>query len=265
MPKTIFSNSYRAMLLGRRFDERLLSLQRQGRIGTFPPIKGQEAAQIGAVARCETSDWFVPAFPGDRRRDLARKLHGNVILAYSGFNEGGLIPEEQPRHVPWRFRWPRRSCTPSASAYAVKYRRQDEVVMTFFGDGATSEGDFHEALNFAGVFQTPVVFVCQNNQWAISVPRTQQTHSRNHRPEGAGLRHARYPGGRQRRPGGLRGGREAARAGQGRRRPDPDRVRHLSADDAHHRRRPQRYRDDEEVEAWGRRIRSTRFADVPER
>jgi TPP-dependent pyruvate/acetoin dehydrogenase alpha subunit len=63
-------------------------------------------------------------------------------------------------------------------AYAIKYRRQDQVVMTFFGDGATSEGDFHEAMNFAGVFQTPVIFVCQNNHWAISTPRSKQSRSK---------------------------------------------------------------------------------------
>ncbi len=167
---------YRGMLLGRRFDEQLLNLQRQGRIGTFPPIKGQEAAHLGAVARLRPSDWFVPSF----RETAAELWRGrsleNVIIANNGLEEAGAMPAES-RDLPM--------CVPVASqvphavglAWAAKYRKTDEVVMTFFGDGATSEGDFHEGMNFASVYQVPVVFVCQNNQWAISIPLKHQTHS----------------------------------------------------------------------------------------
>jgi pyruvate dehydrogenase E1 component alpha subunit len=167
---------HRFMLLSRRFDERMLSLQRQGRLGTFGPIKGQEAAQLGAVAALEEKDWFVPSF-----REMGAEIWRgsklmNVLLSYGGFNEGGAMPEDStnlPVAIPVASQLPHAV----GIAYAIKYRRQDRVVMVFFGDGATSEGDFHEALNFAGVFQTPVIFVCQNNQWAISLPRSKQTRS----------------------------------------------------------------------------------------
>ena len=168
---------YRFMLLGRRFDERLLSLQRQGRIGTFPPIKGQEAAQLGAVAHLRPSDWLVPSF----RETAAELWRGrsleNIIIAGNGFNEAGAMPPDS-RNFPISV--PVGSQLPHAVglAWAAKYRQTDEVVMTFFGDGATSEGDFHEAINCAAVFQCPVVFVCQNNQWAISVPLLRQTRAK---------------------------------------------------------------------------------------
>jgi len=168
---------HRAMLLGRRFDERMLRLQRQGRIGTFAPIKGQEAAQIGSVAALRRTDWMVPSF-----RETASMLWRGwtmerILLFFAGYLEGGQPTPEQ-RDLP--------ICIPVATqlphavglAYAAQYRGDDAVVMAYCGDGATSEGDFHEAMNFAGVWHVPVVFVCQNNQWAISVPLKKQTHSR---------------------------------------------------------------------------------------
>jgi pyruvate dehydrogenase E1 component alpha subunit len=168
---------HRAMLLGRRFDERLLQLQRQGRIGTFGPIKGQEASQIGAVAALRPSDWLVPSF-----REMAAELWRgkkleNVVLLYGGYNEGGVIDEEQ-NTLPVAIPVASQTLHAAGIAYAIKYRKKDDVAMVFFGDGATSEGDFHEAMNFAGVFQIPVVFVCQNNHWAISIPRSKQTRSK---------------------------------------------------------------------------------------
>ncbi|MEJ2102535.1 MAG: thiamine pyrophosphate-dependent enzyme, partial [Desulfobacterales bacterium] len=149
---------HRAMLLSRRFDERMLSLQRQGRIGTFGPIKGQEAAQLGAVAALEEKDWFVPSFREMGAEIWRGKELVNILLAYGGFNEGGVMREDStnlPLAIPVGTQIPHAV----GIGYALKYRQQDRVVMVFFGDGATSEGDFHEALNFAGVFQTPVVFV----------------------------------------------------------------------------------------------------------
>jgi pyruvate dehydrogenase E1 component alpha subunit len=154
----------------------MLSLQRQGRIGTFGPIKGQEASQVGAVAALEEKDWFVPAFREMGAEIWRGKELVNVLLLYGGFNEGGVMPEDStnlPLAIPVATQIPHAV----GIAYGLKYRHQKGVAMVFFGDGATSEGDFHEALNFAGVFQTPVVFVCQNNQWAISLPRSRQTQS----------------------------------------------------------------------------------------
>ena len=168
---------HRVMLLSRRFDERLLSLQRQGRIGTFAPTKGQEAAQIGAVAALKKEDWVVPAF-----RETAATIYRGaplfgLFIFQAGYNEGGWVPEDQhdlPIAVPVGTQIPHAV----GIAYGVKYRKKKQVVMTFFGDGATSEGDFHEGLNFAGVFNAPTIFICQNNQWAISTPRSKQTKSK---------------------------------------------------------------------------------------
>ncbi len=168
---------YRAMLLGRRLDERMVRLQRQGRIGTFAPIKGQEASQLGTVSCLRPSDWMVPSF----RETAAMIWRGwpieQLLLFFAGHLEGGRPGPEQhdlPITIPVATQIPHAV----GLAYAAQYRGDDAVVMTFFGDGATSEGDFHEALNFAGVWHVPVVFVCQNNQWAISVPLKKQTHSR---------------------------------------------------------------------------------------
>jgi len=168
---------YRAMLLGRRLDERMVRLQRQGRIGTFAPIKGQEASQLGTVSCLRPSDWMVPSF----RETAAMIWRGwpieQLLLFFAGYLEGGRPAPEQhdlPITIPVATQIPHAV----GLAYAAQYRGDDAVVMTYFGDGATSEGDFHEALNFAGVWHVPAVFVVQNNQWAISVPLKKQTHSR---------------------------------------------------------------------------------------
>ena len=168
---------HRGMLLGRRFDERLLSLQRQGRIGTFAPIKGQEASQLGTVAHLRPSDWLVPCF-----REMAAELWRgkpmeSVLLSYGGFSEGALVGEKR-NDLPIAIPVASQVLHAVGLAWSIKYRKKDDVVMTYFGDGGTSEGDFHEGMNFAGVYQIPVIFVCQNNQWAISVPRSRQTHSK---------------------------------------------------------------------------------------
>ncbi|MFO7945098.1 MAG: pyruvate dehydrogenase (acetyl-transferring) E1 component subunit alpha [Anaerolineales bacterium] len=177
MSEDLLLDLHHSMLLSRRFDERMLKLQRMGRIGTFAPIKGQEASQLGIVAALRSSDWMVPSF----RETGASLWRGtpmeNILLVYGGFYQGNEIPEghtdlpvavpvgTQPLHA-------------VGVGYGLRYQEKDDVVVTFFGDGATSEGDFHEALNMAGVFQTPTIFVCQNNQWAISVPRSKQTNSK---------------------------------------------------------------------------------------
>ena len=168
---------YRAMLLGRRLDERMVRLQRQGRIGTFAPIKGQEASQLGSVCTLRPSDWMVPSF----RETAAMLWRGwpieKLLMTFAGQLEGTQPAPDQhdlPITIPVATQLPHAV----GLAYAAQYRGDDVVVMAYFGDGATSEGDFHEALNFAGVWHVPVVFVCQNNQWAISVPLKKQTHSR---------------------------------------------------------------------------------------
>src|SRR5258705_4788344 len=168
---------YRAMLLGRRLDERMVRLQRQGRVGTFAPIKGQEASQLGSAFTLEPTDWMVPSF----RETAAMIWRGwpieKILALFAGRLEGGQPGPEQhdlPIAIPVSTQLPHAV----GIAYGIQYRGENAVVMAYFGDGATSEGDFHEALNFAGVWHVPVVFVCQNNQWAISVPLKKQTHSR---------------------------------------------------------------------------------------
>lgn len=168
---------HRTMLLSRRFDQRLLKLQRQGRIGTFAPVEGQEATQIGPVSCLREKDWMVPSFR-ETAAAIGRGVSLEGMLLYNaGFNEGGAVPEDQytlPNAVPVASQIPHAV----GIAYALRLQGTDNIAMTFFGDGATSEGDFHEALNFASVFKAPCVFVCENNQWAISVPREKQTKSR---------------------------------------------------------------------------------------
>lgn len=177
IPPDTLRNLYRGMLLGRRLDERMLRLQRQGRIGTFAPIRGQEAAQIGSIATLRPTDWMVPSF----REAAAMVWRGwpieRLLLYFAGYLEGGAPGPEQ-RDLPITI--PVATQLPHAVglAYAAQYRGDDALVMAYLGDGATSEGDFHEALNLAGVWQVPVVFVCQNNHWAISIPLEKQTRSR---------------------------------------------------------------------------------------
>jgi pyruvate dehydrogenase E1 component alpha subunit len=168
---------HRTMLLARRFDERILNLQRQGRIGTFAPIKGQEAAQLGTIAHLRPSDWMVPAF----RETAAELWRGrsleSIIIYNNGFGEGVDIPEDR-NDLPISVPVGSQVIHAVGLGWAAKYRQKDDVAMTYFGDGATSEGDFHEGLNFAAVFQAPVIFVCQNNHWAISMPIAKQTRSK---------------------------------------------------------------------------------------
>jgi pyruvate dehydrogenase E1 component subunit alpha len=168
---------YRAMLLGRRFDERMLRLQRQGRIGTFAPIRGQEASQLGPVAAMRDSDWLVPAFRESAAELYRGRSMESYLLYYGGYNQGGRVPEGC-NNLPVTIPVATQTLHAVGLGYAIKYRRKDDVALVFLGDGATSEGDFHEAMNFAGVFQTPTVFVCQNNQWAISMPRSKQSRSK---------------------------------------------------------------------------------------
>jgi pyruvate dehydrogenase E1 component alpha subunit len=165
------------MLRARRFDERLLTLQRQGRIGTFAPVRGQEACQIGSMAALTDNDWFVPAF----REFAAMQWRGfswrDILVFAAGYNEGAALPQDQhnfPIAVPVASQVPHAV----GLGYASRFHGRDEVTIVFFGDGATSEGDFHEGMNLAGVLQAPVIFLCQNNQWAISLPRDQQTQSK---------------------------------------------------------------------------------------
>ena len=177
IPEELLLKLYRAILLGRKFDERLLNLQRQGRIGTFAPTSGQEAAHLGAVALLRPSDWMVPAFRETAAEIWRGRSLESVIICNNGYNEGAVIPQDL-NNLPVSVPVGSQILHAVGLGWAAKYRQTDDVAMTFFGDGATSEGDFHEGLNFAGVFQAPVIFMCQNNHWAISIPVAKQTRSK---------------------------------------------------------------------------------------
>lgn len=249
---------FRTMVLARRFDEHLLKLQRQGRIGTFAPVKGQEACQIGALSVLDESDWFVPAF----REFAAMHWRGaaltDILLYAAGYNEGAAVPEGA-RDLPTAI--PVASQIPHAVGlgYASRYRERGEVALVFFGDGATSEGDFHEALNFAGLLNTPTVFFCQNNRWAISLPRDKQSKSKTLAQKGLayGLPCLQVDGNDVLAVhAGVAEAVERARNGDG-----PTLIEgltyrlsvHTTADD------PGKYRDEEEVETWKERDPLPRF------
>jgi pyruvate dehydrogenase E1 component alpha subunit len=249
---------HRAMLLGRRLDERMIRLQRQGRIGTFAPIKGQEAAQIGSACTLRPADWMVPSF----RETAAMLWRGwpieKLLLLFSGHLEGGQPAPTQndlPITIPVATQLPHAV----GLAYAAQYRGDDAVVMAYCGDGATSEGDFHEALNFAGVWHVPVVFVVQNNQWAISVPLKKQTHSRTiaQKALAYGLPGLQVDGNDVLAVyAACREAVDRARAGDGPTLLECVTYRlgvHTTADD------PTKYRSVEEVEAWERKDPLTRF------
>jgi pyruvate dehydrogenase E1 component alpha subunit len=168
---------YGAMLLARRADERQLNLQRQGRMGTFGPCTGQEAVSCGTAFAMSDQDWFVGSY-----RDMGARLMRGVKLSteylfWNGYEEGNVSPEA-PRTLPNTVIVGSQCLHAVGIGYAMKYRKEKSAVVTFFGDGATSQGDFHEALNYASVWETPVIFMCVNNQWAISVPREKQTKSK---------------------------------------------------------------------------------------
>ncbi len=168
---------YRWMRLARELDERMLKLQRQGRLGTFPPCTGQEAVSIPAAMAMRDGDWFVGAF-----RELGGRLvRGEPLTAtldyYNGWEEGNIQPTRDLRILPTSVVIGCQIEHAAGLAYAAKYKGTDDVTVAFIGDGGTSEGGFHEGLNFAAVWQVPMVTICQNNQWAISIPRSGQTHS----------------------------------------------------------------------------------------
>ncbi|MGB7574775.1 MAG: pyruvate dehydrogenase (acetyl-transferring) E1 component subunit alpha [Thermodesulfobacteriota bacterium] len=167
---------YKKMAFIRLADQRGLLLQRQGRFGTYAPIWGQEACQVGSGYVLQKGDWVFPAF-----REIGITLMmgialKNFMLYWMGNEIGSRAPEGinmMPVSIPVGTHIPHAVGT----AWAAKLKGDKIVTVAYFGDGATSKGDFHEALNFAGVFRTPTVFFCQNNQFAISVPRSRQTAS----------------------------------------------------------------------------------------
>jgi pyruvate dehydrogenase E1 component subunit alpha len=166
---------YRVMLRGRRFDERCVSLQRQGRMVTLAPGIGQEAATVGAAMALDPkTDWFVPQY-----RELAGQLwHGYPLKLAFLWHVGHPIAFQVPaelKMLPFQAAIAGQLPQAVGLAWGLKLKGDPGVVLAVFGDGGTSQGDFHEAANLAGVTRAPVVLLCQNNGWAISTAIAQQT------------------------------------------------------------------------------------------
>src|SRR5262249_20116353 len=165
---------YRAMVLARAFDSKAIALQRTGRLGTFPSALGQEAVAVGIAAAMDKDDVFLPSFR-EHGAQLWRGVSMVELLLFWGGDERGSNFAQAREDFP--------ICVPVAThaphavgvALAFKLRREQRVAVCAFGDGATSKGDVAEALNMAGVWRLPLVFVINNNHWAISVPVVQQT------------------------------------------------------------------------------------------
>ncbi|MBW8482596.1 pyruvate dehydrogenase (acetyl-transferring) E1 component subunit alpha [Actinomadura sp. PM05-2] len=241
--------AHRALVRGRRFDRQATALVKQGRLAVYPSAHGQEAAEVGAVLALRATDWLFPTY----RDSVALVTRGidpvEVLTLLRGDWHCGYDPIAH-RTGP--------QCTPLATqaphavgvAYAARARGEDTVVLAFLGDGATSEGDFHEAMNFAAVFQAPVVFFVQNNRYAISVPLARQTAAPSlaHKAVGYGVPGIGVDGNDVAAVLAVVGAAaERARTGGGPTLVEAHTYRmdaHTNADDA------SRYRSDEEVAAW---------------
>ncbi|VTT87692.1 Acetoin dehydrogenase E1 component alpha-subunit [Halorubrum sp. DM2] len=170
-----FRDIYRDLVTTRRFDERAVSLQRQGRIGTYAPCAGQEGSAVGSTH----------ALAGDDLISYQYREHGAVVvrdllseyLPYWMGHESGTEAIADGNVFPLNIGIAAHLPHAVGAAWAFDHRDEGRVVACHFGDGATSEGDFHEAMNFAGVFDTPTLFCCHNNGWAISIPESRQTAS----------------------------------------------------------------------------------------
>lgn len=264
---------YRSMTLTRTFDTKCLSLQRQGRIGFYVPSAGQEAAQIGSAYALREDDWVLPTYR-DTGVAIFRGVPIPLLFAHLfGNSSDEMRGRQMPNH--WGYKeinFVSIAATIAAHlpiatgiAMGMKLRRENRVVMAYHGDGATSEGDFHAAYNFAGVYKAPIIFICENNGWAISLPSNRQTASQSfaEKAEAYGFRGIRVDGNDILAV--YKAAREAvdnARRGRG-----PTMIEcityrmgpHSTSDD------PNRYRTKEEIEEWRRKDPIERFQSYLER
>lgn len=168
-------SAWRAMLLSRAFDERCFSLQRQGRLGTFSTVHGEEAAVVGSAWALDPGrDWVVPQY-----RELPAMLHQGYTLTrflqyFTGDPAGNFMPEGV-NVLPFQISLAAQLPHAVGLAWGLRHQGSDAAVIAYFGDGASSEGDTHEAMNLAGLRRAPVVFLLKNNGWAISTPVSKQT------------------------------------------------------------------------------------------
>ena len=183
LPEETLLRGYRNRVRVRVLDSRMLSLQRQGRIGFYVPSEGEEACQVGSTLALAKEDWIFPAYrePGCA---LTRGLDLKLLIA---LEYGNSLDVNKGRQMPNHFGWKSINFVSASSpvgtqiphavgaAWAAKLRGESVVTLAYFGDGATSGNDFHVGMNFAGVFKTPTIFFCKNNQYAISLPLSRQT------------------------------------------------------------------------------------------
>jgi pyruvate dehydrogenase E1 component alpha subunit len=168
---------YELLIVTRTFDQRALQLQREGRLGTYAPILGQEACQIGSAFALEKSDWIFPSYrESGIYITIGYPIH--MLFQYWAGDERGLKTPDTLNILPISIPVGTQVLHAVGAAMAAKYKKDRAAAVTYFGDGGTSKGDFHEGLNMAGVLKLPVIFICQNNQWAISMPREKQTASK---------------------------------------------------------------------------------------
>ncbi|HYM81882.1 MAG TPA: thiamine pyrophosphate-dependent dehydrogenase E1 component subunit alpha [Candidatus Limnocylindria bacterium] len=185
VPRDDLRALFRHLLKMRTLDQRMLSLQRQGRIGFYGTATGQEASVTGSAYALRPTDWVFPAlremgvalWRGTSIRDIVCQLIGNSGDVLIGRQMPCHFSDRKVLTVAWSSVIGTQLPHAMGAAWAAKILRHDTVCMGYLGDGATSSGDFHAAANFAGVHRLPVVFFCQNNQWAISVPLSLQTAS----------------------------------------------------------------------------------------
>src|SRR5438105_6712858 len=176
---------YRYMQLGRVFSNKSIALQRQGRATTFGSLVGQEATAVGLAAPLQPQDWLATSY-----REIASLFVKGVPIPTVAYSFRGFTPENWPaeKHcLPVQIVIGTQMLHAVGLAMAAKIAGDPVVAVGVCGDGATSEGDFNEALNFAGVYQAPVVLVVQNNGWAISVPRHKQSAATTLAARGAGF------------------------------------------------------------------------------
>ncbi|MCD8508547.1 MAG: pyruvate dehydrogenase (acetyl-transferring) E1 component subunit alpha [Bacillus sp. (in: Bacteria)] len=182
--ESLMVEMYKNMSFIRLFDRKSINLQRQGRMGTYAPFEGQEASQAGSAMALSQNDWMFPTY----RDHGAALVHGQemyrVFLYWMGHIDGPTCTEGK-RILPPAVPIATQMLHAVGTGWASKLNNETDISIAYFGDGATSEGDFHEALNMAGVFNTPTIFFCQNNGYAISVPFQQQSASKTIAQRGA--------------------------------------------------------------------------------
>lgn len=172
----LIEKMYRWMILTKSWNTKVLSLQRQGRMGTLASVRGQEASNVGMGMALGENDWFCPSFR-EFGTQFIRGLEPKNLMLYWGGDERGARPPDDSKVLPVCITVGSHLLHAAGLAWAAKIKGDKVAILSSSGDGSTSQGDFHEALNFAGVFKLPVVFAIQNNHWAISVPVSRQTAS----------------------------------------------------------------------------------------